>query len=99
MARGRIVAQLPLAVACALMAWQVWLLFQVAAAEGARVTWSCDVSSCGTDEPAGGAPMMGAAAVVALSLLSGRTAFVLYDLEHPGDATSSRVSSPRKGRL
>ncbi|MEV5676059.1 hypothetical protein [Streptomyces sp. NPDC052179] len=28
----------------------------------------------------------------------GRTAFVLYDVEHPGDATSSRVSSPRKGK-
>ncbi|MEE1791967.1 hypothetical protein PUR28_14490 [Streptomyces sp. BE308] len=72
MAQGRIVAQLPLTVACALMAWQVWLLFHVAAAEGARVTWSCDVSSCGTDDLAGGAPMMGAAAVVALSLLSTR---------------------------
>lgn len=36
------------------------------------MTWSCGVSSCGTDDLAGGAPMMGAATVVALSPLSTR---------------------------
>ncbi|MEE1737735.1 hypothetical protein [Streptomyces sp. BE147] len=72
MTRGKLAAQLPLASACVLMAWQVWLLFHVAAAEGSKVVWSCGGGSCGTDDLAGGAPMMGAAAVVALSLLSTR---------------------------
>ncbi|MGW3659947.1 hypothetical protein ACWD6R_31785 [Streptomyces sp. NPDC005151] len=42
MGRGRILAQAPLAVACGLMAWQVWLLFHVSSTEVSRVMWSCD---------------------------------------------------------
>ncbi|WP_326680365.1 hypothetical protein [Streptomyces sp. NBC_01237] len=109
MARGRIVAQLPLTVACALMARQVWLLFPVTAAEGAGVTWSCGVSSCGTDDLAGGAPMTGAATVVALSLLSTRCLHraaspssrrvrrSARDGRTPSQRGTSRLMSPRSG--
>jgi hypothetical protein len=55
------------------MAWQVWLLFHVSSAEVSRVMWSCDdEGSCGTDDLAGGVPLMGLAAVVLLSFMAGR---------------------------
>ncbi|WP_406456362.1 hypothetical protein OG782_30300 [Streptomyces sp. NBC_00876] len=72
MARGRLAAQAPLVVACALVAWQVWMLFHATSAESTRVMWSCGESDCGTNEMAAGAPLMGAAVVAALALMSRR---------------------------
>ncbi|MFE6976035.1 hypothetical protein [Streptomyces sp. NPDC057682] len=72
MTRGRVLARGSLAVACALLAWQVWMLFHVSSAESARVRWSCDASECATDDLAGGAPFLGALVVAALALLARR---------------------------
>ncbi|MGW1225803.1 hypothetical protein [Streptomyces sp. NPDC001478] len=72
MTRGAIVARAPLAVACALLAWQVWMLFHISSAESARVRWTCDASECATDDLAGGAPFLGAVLVAALALLARR---------------------------
>ncbi|MFF3172156.1 hypothetical protein ACFVQ0_06005 [Streptomyces sp. NPDC057900] len=72
MTRGRFATQVPLVVACVLMAWQVWMLFHVVSAESTHVVWSCDEESCGTNDLAGGAPFMGLAVVAALALMSRR---------------------------
>ncbi|MFE5076136.1 hypothetical protein [Streptomyces halstedii] len=72
MARRNAGRHVPLLMACALMAWQIWMLFHIASSETTHVVWSCDESDCGTDDLAGGAPMMGAAAVVAFSLMARR---------------------------
>ncbi|ROQ70547.1 hypothetical protein EDD93_5071 [Streptomyces sp. 840.1] len=73
MTRGRFVAQAPLVLACVLVAWQVWMLFRVTAAESTHVMWNCGgESSCGTDGMVGAAPFMGLAVAAALALMSRR---------------------------
>ncbi|MEU8507698.1 hypothetical protein AB0C40_23865 [Streptomyces brevispora] len=54
------------------MAGQVRPLFHAGSAESSPATWSRDESSCGTDDLAGGARFVGAAAVAVPAPMSRR---------------------------
>ncbi|MEU7581060.1 hypothetical protein AB0B50_26055 [Streptomyces sp. NPDC041068] len=58
--------------ACALMAWQVWLVWHTSTYDAASVRWSCDTEGCATDQFAGMAPIVGIASAVLLGFLSSR---------------------------
>ncbi|MFF2008520.1 hypothetical protein ACFVWY_05515 [Streptomyces sp. NPDC058195] len=71
--RQRIYAQAMRGTACALMVWQVWLMWYIAAHEAVSVRWTCDgAGSCGSDQFASAAPFIGIAMAALLGLLSAR---------------------------
>ncbi|MGW2849544.1 hypothetical protein ACWC5G_32890, partial [Streptomyces sp. NPDC001274] len=71
--RQRIYAQTLRVIACALMVWQVWLTWYVAAHEAVGVRWSCDgTGSCASDQFASVAPFLGIGMAVLLGLLTAR---------------------------
>ena len=59
-------------IACALLVWQVWMVWHIAGHEASTVRWSCDEDGCGSDQFAAGAPFVGAVCAVALGLLCAR---------------------------
>ncbi|MDJ1134972.1 hypothetical protein [Streptomyces iconiensis] len=70
--RARTYGQALRALACGLMAWQVWLVFRVSAYDAVMIDWSCDSQGCGSDDFASAAPLLGGASVLALGFLAAR---------------------------
>lgn len=71
--RQRAYAQAMRVIACALMAWQVWMMWYIASHEAAGVKWSCDLAGgCASDQLASLSPMLGIAFAVVLGLLCAR---------------------------
>lgn len=60
------------ALACALLAWHVWLVWHAASYEAADVEWTCDSQGCSSDSFAAGAPLLGIATGAVLGLLATR---------------------------
>ncbi|MFF9506817.1 hypothetical protein ACF1BU_05345 [Streptomyces sp. NPDC014724] len=61
------------AVACALMVWQVWMMWYIASHEAVSVRWTCDgTGGCASDQFASAAPIVGIGSAVVLGLLSAR---------------------------
>ncbi|MEV5988774.1 hypothetical protein AB0L85_27840 [Streptomyces sp. NPDC052051] len=60
-------------IACALMAWQVWMVWHIASHEASTVRWTCDAAEgCASDQFAAGASFVGAVCALVLGLLSAR---------------------------
>ncbi|MFC9249554.1 hypothetical protein ACFT7S_37565 [Streptomyces sp. NPDC057136] len=60
-------------IACALMAWQVWMVWHIAGYEASAVQWSCyGNGGCGSDQFASAAPSVGVASAVFLGFLAAR---------------------------
>ncbi|MBB5101974.1 hypothetical protein [Streptomyces spectabilis] len=60
-------------VACALVAWQVWLVWHLSTYDAASAGWSCyDDVGCGSDQMVALAPELGIGAAVLLGFLSAR---------------------------
>lgn len=70
--RARTYGQSLRALACGLMAWQLWLVFRVSAYDAVMINWSCDSQGCGSDEFASAAPLLGIASGIALAFLAAR---------------------------
>ncbi|MFJ9683244.1 hypothetical protein ACIRP2_35150 [Streptomyces sp. NPDC101194] len=71
--RQRAYGQVMRAVACALMVWQVWMMWYIASHEAVSVRWTCDgTGGCGSDQFASAAPIVGIGSAVVLGLLSAR---------------------------
>ncbi|MGW2225234.1 hypothetical protein [Streptomyces formicae] len=69
----RVYAQGLRVLACALMAWQVWLVWHLSTYDASTVRWSCDgTGSCASDQFASVAPLFGIASAVLLGFLSSR---------------------------
>ncbi|MER7344672.1 hypothetical protein ABT390_04610 [Streptomyces aurantiacus] len=58
--------------ACALLAWQVWLVWHLSTYGVATVGWACDSDGCGSDQLAVVAPEIGIASAVLLGCLAAR---------------------------
>ncbi|MFB6711187.1 MULTISPECIES: hypothetical protein [unclassified Streptomyces] len=71
--RQRAYGQVMRAVACALMVWQVWMMWYIASHEAVSVQWTCDgTGGCASDQFASAAPIVGIGSAVVLGLLSAR---------------------------
>ncbi|MEU9320094.1 hypothetical protein [Streptomyces sp. NPDC048295] len=71
--RQKAYAQAMRVIACALMVWQVWMMWYISSHEAVGVKWSCDLAGgCASDQLASMSPMLGIAFAVALGLLSAR---------------------------
>ncbi|MGW1104868.1 hypothetical protein [Streptomyces sp. NPDC002540] len=71
--RQRAYGQVMRAVACALMVWQVWMMWYIASHEAVSVQWTCDgTGGCASDQFAAAAPIVGIGSAVVLGLLSAR---------------------------
>ncbi|MEE1772506.1 hypothetical protein PUR34_31210 [Streptomyces sp. JV185] len=71
--RQKAYAQAMRVIACALMVWQVWMMWYISSHEAVGVKWSCDLAGgCASDQLASLSPMLGIAFAVALGLLSAR---------------------------
>ncbi|MFB6871811.1 hypothetical protein [Streptomyces sp. NPDC056323] len=71
--RQKAYAQAMRVIACALMAWQVWMMWYIASHEAAGVKWSCDLAGgCASDQLASMSPMLGIGFAVVLGLLCAR---------------------------
>ncbi|MFD4761145.1 hypothetical protein ACFWOJ_20350 [Streptomyces sp. NPDC058439] len=61
------------AIACALMVWQVWMMWYIASHEAVSVQWICDgTGGCASDQLASASGLLGAGSAVVLGLLSAR---------------------------
>ncbi|WJV50497.1 hypothetical protein [Streptomyces flavofungini] len=58
--------------ACALLAWQVWLVWHLSTYGVSTVVWSCDDEGCGSDQFASLAPELGIASAALLGLVAAR---------------------------
>ncbi|MES9590293.1 hypothetical protein ABWK57_15765 [Streptomyces sp. NPDC094045] len=66
-------AQAMRVIACALMVWQVWMMWYISSHEAAGVRWSCDLAGgCASDQLASMSPMLGVAFAAALGVLGAR---------------------------
>ncbi|MFC9621998.1 hypothetical protein ACFTXM_19075 [Streptomyces sp. NPDC056930] len=71
--RQKAYAQAMRVIACALMVWQVWMMWHIASYEASTVQWSCDgTGGCASDQFAAVAPFAGVLCAAALGLLSAR---------------------------
>ncbi|MEV5978620.1 hypothetical protein [Streptomyces sp. NPDC052114] len=69
----RVHAQTLRGLACALMAWQVWLVWHTSTYDASTVRWSCyGDDGCGTEQFAGLAPFVGIPSTVLLGFLCAR---------------------------
>lgn len=58
--------------ACALLAWQVWLVWHLSTYDVSTVVWSCDGEGCGSDQFASLAPELGIASAALLGFVAAR---------------------------
>ncbi|MFI9626125.1 hypothetical protein [Streptomyces sp. NPDC052042] len=71
--RQRAYGQVMRAVACLLMAWQVWMVWYIASHEAVGVEWTCDgTGGCASNQFASAAPIVGLGSAVVLGLMSAR---------------------------
>ncbi|MFG3254654.1 hypothetical protein [Streptomyces sp. NPDC048172] len=60
------------ALACALMAWLVWLCFHLSTRDAVDVDWTCDATGCSSNDFASVAPVLGVLTGVALAVMASR---------------------------
>ncbi|MFF2409393.1 hypothetical protein [Streptomyces sp. NPDC058092] len=71
--RQKAYAQAMRAIACALMVWQVWMMWYIASHEATSVRWTCDgTGGCASDQLASVSGFIGVGSAVVLGLLSAR---------------------------
>ncbi|MFH8475486.1 hypothetical protein [Streptomyces sp. NPDC018000] len=71
--RQKAYAQAMRVIACALMVWQVWMMWHIAGYDASTVQWTCDgTDGCASDQFAAGAPYVGVLCAILLGLLSAR---------------------------
>ncbi|GHC52304.1 hypothetical protein [Streptomyces flavofungini] len=58
--------------ACALLAWQVWLVWHLSTYDVSTVVWACDQEGCGSDQFASLAPELGIASAALLGFAAAR---------------------------
>lgn len=58
--------------ACALLAWQVWLVWHLSTYDVSTVVWACDHEGCGSDQFAALAPELGIASAALLGFVAAR---------------------------
>ncbi|MEV0279367.1 hypothetical protein AB0I22_23675 [Streptomyces sp. NPDC050610] len=70
---GKAYGQALRAVACALMGWQVWLVWRLSSYDASTVEWTCDgTGTCASDQFASMAPFVGIGSALLFGFLAAR---------------------------